>query len=43
MYEDISIKESMDTLKRTHKWKSHGIDKITSTNDEIYFRNCQRT
>ena len=30
MYEDITIEEIINTLKRTHKWKSLGIDKMTN-------------
>ena len=30
MYKDITIKAIINTVKRTHKWKSLGIDKITN-------------
>ena len=30
MHEDIKIEEIIDTFKRTHKFKSPGIDKITN-------------
>ena len=28
MHEDITLKEIINKLKRTHKWKSPGINKI---------------
>ena len=30
MYEDITIEEIINAYKRTYKWKSPGIDKITN-------------